>query len=588
VNPPATPSLDRPAPPVALPRRPAVPPGALTQFPPLLPVVLPLVVTAIVLSVVFARLFPTAVNTRAAPAIRFTNVTEASGIRFVHRRGTDEPLTTLGGAVVVLDYDRDGRPDLFFVNGTAWPWEERAAWTHTSASALYHNDGGGRFTDVSRTAGLDLVMQGMSATAGDYDNDGFPDLFVTGVGRCRLLHNQRDGTFTDVTEAAGVGGDEQTWSTGATWIDVDGDGRLDLVVAHYARWPQEVGLSTAFGVAAMGRSYGAPVGFVGMLPSVYRNLGHGTFAPVRDAAGLKDIDALTGLPVAKALAVTPVDLNGDGKLDLLFSYHANEGALFVNQGDGTFRKWTGGGDRHEGAAAGLATGALTFAAATEGDDTLAVIEATGVLEARNRDEARSHLDQKLGVAWCDFDRDGHLDVFSGAGRAEPDLNKFESTRDFAAAPVVLWNRGDGRLVPAPGAAGVDGDSWTKPVVARGVAVLDIDGDGDDDVVIGQDNGPALVFRNDQRDAAPWLKIRLVATRGATDAGGARVEVHTPRRVFVRTLAPATALMAQSDSVLAFGLAEDARVRRVVVHWPSGHRQEVHPDALNQTLVIREE
>ncbi len=551
--------------------------------------VLPLVIAAIVLSVIFSKLFPVTAVTRAAPAVRFTNVTEASGIRFVHHSGLEEPLTTLGGAVVVLDYDHDGRPDLFFVNGTAWPWEERAAWTHAAACALYHNDGNGKFSDVSRAAGLDLVMQGMSATAGDYDNDGYPDLFVTGVGQCRLLHNQRDGTFTDVTETAGVGGDEQTWSTGATWIDIDGDGKLDLVVAHYARWPQEVGLSTAFGVAAMGHSYGAPTGFMGAFPSVYRNLGNGKFALVRDSAGLRNVDAQTGLPVAKALAVTPVDLNDDGKLDLLFSYHANEGALFVNQGDGTFRKWAGGGDRHEGASAGVAsTSSLPFSAATAADETLAVLEATGALEAPTRDESRMHLDTKLGVALFDYDGDGHPDVFSGGGRAEPDLNKFETGREFTAAPRVLWNRGDGRLEPAPAVAGAEGEAWTKPVVARGIAVLDIDGDGDDDVVIVQNNGPAVVLRNDQRDATPWLRIRLVATRGSPDASGARVEVHTPRRVFVRTLAPATGFMAQSEPVLTFGLAEDARVRKIVVQWPSGHRQELRPDAINQTLTIREQ
>lgn len=559
--------------------------------PPLLPILLPLIVSAIVIGVLFAWWLPPVVPAGPAPLARFTDITAESGLTFRRVPGatpTGQPPTTLGGAVVVFDYNGDGYPDLFFVNGAPWPGETPLAGEQSGGHcALFRNDGKGHFTDVSHEAGLDVELQGMGAAAGDYDNDGHPDLFVACVGRNRLFHNRGDGTFEDVTLAAGVGGDDNTWSTGATWIDFDGDGKLDLVVAHYVRWPMEVGLGLALRVADLGPSYGTPTGFIGAFPSVYRNLGHGRFALVPGSAGLRNLDPQTHLPVAKALAVVALDANGDGQLDLLFSYHAADNALFINQGDGTFRQWSPGlDDRNEGAAAGLAAPSLLpLAQAAGADERLAALLSVGTLDVTNRDEAPLSLRTKLGVALLNYDHGGHLELFSGNGRAEPDVSRFEQGRDFRAVPQLLWKRGH-TWVPAP-TPGPDGGAWANPLVARGVAVADLDGDGNGDVIIAQNSGPAVVLRNDQRSGRPWLRIALVATRTQWEAGGARVEVRTPRRVQVRTMAPAMGYMAQSESVLDFGLDEDARVRRIVIRWPSGQRQEVRPDAINKTLVIRE-
>ena len=553
---------------------------------PLLRILVPLVIAASSLAVLFAWLFPAAQNARPAPVARFTNVTAETGVRFVHRAAAGEPLTTLGGAVAVLDFDRDGRPDLFFVNGAPWPWEETAN-APTTTCALYHNDGNGHFTDVTHAAGLDFVMQGMAAAVGDYDNDGYPDIFITGVGPNRLLHNERNGTFADVTATAGVGGDGQTWATGATWLDLDDDGRLDLVVANYAHWPEELELSTAFSVAQMGHSYGAPSGFVGVLPSVYRNLGGGRFTLVPAAAGLRNIDPQTHLPVAKALAVVPLDANGDGRLDLLFTYQAAPEALFLNQGDGSFRKWSPGLDRRSEGSAGLASaGGLTLAQGVGLDERFAALMSASTLEPSSReDQPLLALPTKLGLGLLDYDHDGHFELFSGEGRAEPDLNQFEAGRAFQAAPRLWWNHGlTWEVAPAPGA---EATGWQIPLVARGVATADLDGDGDSDIIIVQNNGPAVILRNDQRSGRPWLRIALVATRSQAEAAGARVEIHTPRRVLVRTMAPAMGYMAQSESVLECGLGEDDRVRKIVVRWPSGQRQELRPEAINRTLVIRE-
>jgi len=576
----------------AEPDRSALAPGSRLVSP-LIPVLLPLIIAAIVIGVLFAWWLPPLLPTGAAPVARFTDVTARSGVNFQRVSGaatSGRPPTTLGGAVVVFDYNGDGYPDLFFVNGAPWPADapqEGGGVRRAGRCALYRNDGHGHFTDVSHEAGLDVELQGMGAAAGDYDNDGHQDLFVACVGRNHLFHNRGDGTFEDVTLAAGVGGDDNTWSTGATWIDLDGAGNLDLVVAHYARWPTGMGLDLALRVAELGPSYGTPTGFVGAFPSVYRNLGHGRFALVPGSAGLRNIDPETGMPVAKTLAVVPVDANGDGRLDLLFSYQNSDSALFINQGDGSFQQLLSRpGHRNEGAAAGLATPSLLPLVPEAGaDERVAALLSAGVLDAGRRDEGQLSLRSKFGFALLNYDHSGRLDLFSGNGRAEPDVCRPEPGLDYLAAPQLLWNRGR-TWIPAS-VPNTEGGAWAVPLNARGVAVADLYGDGKSDVIIAQNSGPAVILRNDQRIGRPWLRIALVATRSQREAGGARVEVRTPRRVQVQTMAPAMGFMAQSESVLDFGLEEDARVRMIVIHWPSGQRQEFVPDGINRTLVIRE-
>jgi hypothetical protein len=549
----------------------------------------PLAVAAILIGVVFSRLFPFSAQAGTAPVAKFTDVTGDSGIDFVHDNGVqfgrDTP-TTLPGAVAFLDYDNDGHPDLFFVGGTSWPWNASAAGA-TPTCALYHNNGKGHFTDVTRAAGLEVNMLGMGVAVGDYDGDGFPDIFVAGIGGSRLFHNRGDGTFADVTDAAGVRGDDHVWSTGAVWIDIFGDGKLDLVVCNYARWARETSLQDAFAAEFAGPSYMAPAGFVSVFPTVYRNLGNGKFVEISAKTGLNLIDRQTGYPRASPLAVTAVDANGDGRLDLLFTYQSGGDILFLNQGDGTFRPWTPPAEeRREGSSAGLVGAGMAFSRLGQASDRLGILRAAGLAMAPVPDEGGSYcyLGTKLGVALLDYDLDGRIDIISGNGLAEPALAHFEHGRAFSGAPSLLWNNGQGwSRAPVP-----SGDaSLGGRMIVRGVAVADISGSGNLDVVVAQNGGPARLLRNDQRSHNAWLRIDLVGTHCQRDAGGARVEVITPRAVLVQTMEPAMGFMAQSEKTLTFGLGADDRVRKIVVRWPSGVLQEVRPPGVNRRLVITE-
>jgi hypothetical protein len=563
------------------------PGGAIS---PLLPVILPLVLSAVLVGAVFSRLYHPAALAAEAPPAKFTDVTFEAGLHFKHDNGGSagqDPPSTLAGAVAFLDFDNDGFPDLFFVGGTRWPWNPPAPADEPNC-ALYHNDGHGRFVDVTRSSGIVAPPMGMSVAAGDYDNDGLPDLFITGVGGNRLYHNLGHGRFADVTDAAGVRGDDHVWSTGAVWIDLFGDGKLDLVVCNYMRWARASDLRQAFSAEASGPSYTTPAGFVSVFPAVYRNLGGGKFVDITEKTGLAQLDRETGFPRARPLAVAAVDASGTGRLDLLFTYQSGDDVLYLNQGDGTFRQWTPpAGERHEGASAGLAAAsAWSFAPLGRAANRFSVLRAAGfaLRPAGDQDEAYCSLPAKLGLAVFDYDLDGRMDIVSADGRAEPGLARFEHGRAFARRPALLWNDGN-RWIAAREPAGEGGLGAT--ITARGVAVADLDGNGSLAVVIAQNGGAPRLLRNDLRQHHAWLRIDLVGTKCQRDAGGARVEVYTPRGVLAQTMEPAMGFMAQSEKTLTFGLGDDDRVRKIVVRWPGGGRQEVHPNGVNRRLVITE-
>src|SRR4051812_38934046 len=276
----------------------------------------------------------------AIPQAAFTDVTADAGITFVHNNGAygDKLLPeTMGAGAAFFDYDGDGRPDLLLVNATYWP--DHAAGKKPTTAALYHNEGNGKFRDATAGSGLDVPLYGMGVAIGDYDNDGKPDVFLTGVGGYRLFHNDGNGKFADVTAAAGVAGAAEDWGTGATFVDYDNDGKLDLFVCNYIRWSPEIDRKVGYSLTGIGRAYGPPTNFEGAFCRLYHIDGNGRFTDASEKAGvrMKNSTALAS-PVGKSLGVTPVDLDNDGWTDLVVANDTVQNFVFHNEKNGTFKE----------------------------------------------------------------------------------------------------------------------------------------------------------------------------------------------------------------------------------------------------------
>ena len=272
------------------------------------------------------------------PQIPFTEITKQAGIDFVHENGAaGEKLLpeTMGGGCAFLDYDNDGDADILFVNSTRWPWDSRPV-DQPATMALYRNDGTGHFEDVTAEVGLDVSFYGMGVAVGDYDNDGYVDLFITTVGSNRLFRNVR-GRFVDVTQTAGVAGDDKEWSTSAGWFDYDNDGDLDLFVCNYLRWSREIDIVQKCNLTGEGRNYCRPQHFEGTYPYLYRNDGDGSFTDASAKAGMQINNPATAVPMGKSLGVAFADFDDDGWLEVFVANDTVQNFLFHNAGNGTFR-----------------------------------------------------------------------------------------------------------------------------------------------------------------------------------------------------------------------------------------------------------
>jgi hypothetical protein len=500
----------------------------------------------------------------------------------------------MGSGAAFLDFDGDGDQDLLLVNGADWPWTEPARRaTPAPTSALYANDGRGRFTDVTAGSGLDVSLYGMGAAVGDYDNDGRPDLFLTAVGGNRLFRNLGGGKFADVTREAGVGGNPEGWSSCAAWLDYDHDGRLDLFVGNYVQWSRAIDLQIGFKIDGKTRAYGQPMTFSGNQPFLYRNEGNGRFTERAAEAGLHVSNPNTRVPVAKSLGVAPADLNGDGWTDLIVANDTVQNMVFTNSGRGTFREI--------GALAGIAfdangqtRGAMGIDTAHyRNDDTLGVAignfanEMTALYVSQRDpclfvDEAipegvgpASRLLLKFGIFFFDYDLDGRPDLLSCNGHLDADIVKLQASQSYAQPAQLFWNTGNRHGATfAPVDAAHAGPDLFKPIVGRGSAYADIDGDGDLDVVLTQTAGAPLLLRNDQQTGHHWLRVRLVGSQANRDALGARVRLRAGGVTQTREITSGRSYLSQSELPLTFGLGPADRVDELEIRWPGGPTQKL--------------
>jgi hypothetical protein len=535
----------------------------------------------------------TSKSAEATIPVRFTDIREKAGITFQQdATATDEKyyLETMGTGVGWIDYDQDGLMDLFFVQSAATDLYKPP---HPLRSALYHNNGDGTFTDVTEKAGVGgSGHYGQGVAVGDYDNDGYPDLYVTGYGSAILYHNNGNGTFTDVTAKAGVA-DEGGWSTSAGWFDYDKDGWLDLVVTNYIEWSPKNNLWC--GEKRPGyRSYCHPGNYKGQRIKLYHNNHDGTFTDVSDASGV-------GKPEAKGMGVVLADFNNDGWTDIAIANDSWPNFLFLNKHDGTFEdvSFTSGVAAGED---GRYEAGMGIDAADVDGDGWQDIYITHLDFELNRlylnhkdgtfddDTFRSGIGNKaillsgVSMKFLDYDNDGWDDILQLNGAMLDNVNLYHSEVTYKEPLLMFRNLGKGQFAKVSESLGLD---FMRPIVGRGLATADFDNDGDIDIAINIRGDYPELLRNDGGNANHFLEVLLIGTKSNRDAIGASLKLISEGFVHVEQSKGGMSYMSASDPRIFFGLGKRTKIESLEIIWPSGRIEKLTNLPVDQIIAIKE-
>ena len=516
--------------------------------------------------------------------VQFADVTKAAGITFTHNAGKAGKRwlpETMGSGCAFIDADGDGWPDIVFVNSKDWTPRGRK-----SIQALYRNNKNGTFTNVTTGSGLDLELYGLGVAFADYDNDGRDDLYITALEGDRLFHNEGNFKFRDVTAQSGIA--NKGFPASAAFVDYDKDGRADLFVTNYVQWASKSDVFCSLDGSA--KSYCTPESYKGLPNKLYRNVGSGKFEDVTAKAGLADA-------TTKSLGIAVMDYNGDGYSDLFVANDTQPNKLYRNNKNGTFTDvavQAGVAFSEDGVARGAmgvdaldydGSGRMHLLVGNFSNQMLGLYHNEGnglfVDEApRSAVGKASLLSLAFGVFFFDYDLDGRADIFAANGHIEEDIGRVQPKIQFRQPPLLFRNEGQGKFSEAGKKVGA---AFQQALVARGAAYADFDRDGDLDVLIANNHGPAVLYRNDGGNKNNYLSVRL---HGKASALGAVVRVTTAAGRQWQTVHSGSSYCSQSDLALVFGLGTQA-MAKVEVEWPSGKKQVMENVKARQHLDIRE-
>jgi hypothetical protein len=522
----------------------------------------------------------TAQSPDAHPNPIFTDVTKNAGIAWRQFSGTSADrflIETMGGGVAFLDFDGDGLLDIFLVNGGETPHGKSLS---PVRNALYRNLGNGKFEEVAAKAGVERInFYGMGVTAADFDNDGFTDLYITGYPSSALFHNNGNGTFTEVTEQAGVA-NVGRWAAGAAWLDIDRDGRLDLIVTNYAQFSFDDEKKCSINGV---RAYCAQTAYTGVPLTLYHNDGHGKFSDISERSGVAKF-------VGRALGVVALDVNDDGWTDLFIARDASPNLLLINQKNGTFLDTAPDAEIAYDAAGMAKAGMGVDAADVNGDGrpdfvitnfndqyhSLLVSTSSDVYQDQTTQSNLARYTKKFvgwGIHYIDFDNDGNLDLLIVNGHINEGVERARVDIQYKEPPLLLRNDGSGAFLDMRDKAGL---TFQTNYSARGLAVGDWNNDGHTDAVFTCLDAPPVLLRNDTGRDRRWIGFELQGTASNRDAIGARITVEAGRKKSVRQIVGGSSYLSSHDKRVVIGLGSGEGLSTVTaeIRWPNGNLQRV--------------